>query len=76
MAQDLIAALAKAMKAVPKGGNGMTRKDIQKQLGLNEGAALKLINKLNDAGRLEATKVTRTAVDGRLAVVSAYRLKA
>ena len=63
--------------ATPRRADGptdaYTTREIRKATGWGLAQAMAYLRSLADDGRLEAVKVRRTAIDGRLALVTAYR---
>lgn len=75
MSQDaLLDALQEALGQTEDPEGAMTIREISAKLDLNERSAREVVRGLIEDGRAEATKVRRVALDGRNALVSAYRL--
>lgn len=62
------------MAAAQHGDEGMTTGEIRDALGVSETRARDALRRLIRGGVMVATRVRRPALDGRLALVPAYRL--
>lgn len=73
-ANELLQAIIELMSK-SEGGEGMTRKEIQDKLRINERKALSLLNELDQTGKIEPVRVYRRNISGVLSPRPAYKLK-
>lgn len=70
---EMLAALADAVKRVPNGEDGLTSTEICAALGVNMMKARNAIRTLIQQGTMRPVQVRRMALDGRNALVSGYQ---
>jgi len=71
---DILDALRTALRAAPK-GDGFTRPELARQLGVSPMRAGEAIRALLAEGRLEMVLVNRQGLDGRTMTLKGFRLK-
>ena len=72
---DILEALRAALQA-PDATGAKTVQELMKELRVSRSDLMAMLHQFADEGRLEAVKVPRRDLSGRLASIPAYRIKA